>query len=474
MIDEDPQFIGSLRRGLPPTVTGYVPWYKLSEVKDLSQFPSLRSTTEFDLTRPPSYETLFPGGPPSGQPATPSYSPPSYGSLYPDSTPSSTPSSVPSTPSSVPSTPSSLASSETLNFLNELIPTIFGRDVGGIIKQEMQDIVAKKQQDDETREEFSLEFEQLVKIRYLLEKMIGNSRIYDAVIKNQQTLADAYLDLFSFIPTTDKILSVITANNGLPHEQVLHVFEKFGDTQPSASLIVKDGQWQLFGKPVSFPDPLHIVVDNKSHLLTSGFLKLLLTSNPYIIKNYVDEFDKKKYIDMAFKHLDEEVDADSMAKLQAINSEAGKIGSGYKSKSTAMKKRQQIHTLEKKMRKRRATKNKKDKEALAEREVALAPLISEIRSLEKQVKKTKRVMKGKPTKKPTDGSGLFSNSDPFGTNARKSTRKQAEKQVKSGATFGSGLPSLDKRLTLLKGSQLAGNTGKKIQAEISKIEKKLK
>jgi hypothetical protein len=309
---------------------------------------------------------------------------------------------------------------------------------------------------------------------------------------------------------------MLLGNNGLPLDQKIQDAFIKRNNGPSASLVLNNNKvydkplWEIFGKPVSFPNSLHINVGRESYLLTPEFMRILITSNPYILNNMVENIDKLKYLKMVSEQLDTDpgVEADQKIRLvqttttigpegPVLRSEGptegpteGPEGTGYKSQ---MKLRKQLQALHKRASKRRSIKKMNDELQRKKAEQDFAPLIDEIRKIERHIHDSSRIVKGKPIKvrdgtakrskktgriKSTLGKGGFSNSDAFSAGSRrKSVRNQAIKQVKEGTTFGHGLPllrGLESKLMLLKGSQMAGNTGKKIKAEISKIEKKLK
>lgn len=281
-----------------------------------------------------------------------------------------------------------------------------------------------------------------------------------------------------------------------------------GYTDPFSIGFNENGQMMFLNEPVEINGRTgHLVHNGKRYKLNLNLLKLLFSYNPFVINEMTDLDTRSRYLGIVkamsnisqnIKRLVQENSIQGTKLGEILNTfreqstaPESTEGQGYKSQ---MKLKKQIQTLHRRSAKRRAVKSAlrsaSDKARSEQGARDFAPLIDEIRKIERQIHDTSRTLKGKPAKvrdgtanvskktgriKRHIGKGGFGNSDAFFTGSkRKSVRVQAAKQVKDRSTFGSGLPSLENKLMLLKGSQMAGNTGKKIKAEISKIEKKLK
>jgi hypothetical protein len=285
--------------------------------------------------------------------------------------------------------------------------------------------------------------------------------------------------------------------------------EILGYSEPSSLGFNQNGQLMFLNEQVGLNGINgHIIHNGNRYKLNLNMLKLFLSYNPFVINEMTDNDTRRQFLGIV-KAMEEQ--SPTIKRLLEDESKEGTRlgeilkafryaplaslkGTGYKSQ---MKLKKQIQTLNKRTAKRTAKRVATEKARTEQSVRDFAPLIDEIRQIERQIHDTRRVLKGK-SKKVRDGTanvskktgrikrhvqsslgkGGFSNSDAFFTGSkRKSVRDQAQKQVKDKTTFGSGLPSLDtlsNKLMLLKGSQMAGNTGKKIKNEISKIEQKLK
>jgi hypothetical protein len=281
--------------------------------------------------------------------------------------------------------------------------------------------------------------------------------------------------------------------------------EILGYSEPSSLGFNQNGQLMFLNEQVGLNGINgHIIHNGNRYKLNLNMLKLFLSYNPFVINEMTDNDTRRQFLGIV-KAMEEQ--SPTIERLLEDESKEGtKLGeilkafrdaplaslkgTGYKSQ---MKLKKQIQTLNKRTAKRTAKRVATEKARTEQSVRDFAPLIDEIRQIERQIHDTSRVLKGKPKKvrdgtanvskktgriKRHTGKGGFSNSDAFFTGSkRKSVRDQAQKQVKDKTTFGSGLPSLEtlsSKLMLLKGSQMAGNTGKKIKNEISKIEQKLK
>lgn len=395
-------------------------------------------------------------------------------------------------------------------------------DVAGLMRDEsVRDIIIGLIGDRLNEAALNLtDLKEIEKVRLLdymmLDLVGGNKRRFNVINRFQKSALDKVVDVISMLKTTDAQLNFLIAEEGYPNDYIRIPFQVRGaklraSGKVGVSLsITPEGRWELFGKPVSFPDPLHIKVGNNEYLIINGLMRLILSNNPEIYTNYVDDIDRNMYMRIAadaiaahdvFKILSK---AENQ-KLERIRSVLGSIkdaeiaretktptGEGYE---RTKKLRKQIYELEKRMEKRGLKKEQAAKAKAKKREEELSPLVDEINKIAAEAKEikgnTKKIkkslkIKGKKGTKKVKGKGEFSNSMTFQANTRKRDRAQATKQVNEGITFGHGMPQMSKplkevhpsklknKLVLLKGSQQAGNNGKKVQAEIKKIEGELK
>lgn len=506
----------------PPTQYGGIPPY--SPPPPYSLPPSYRDVVSPPppYSLPPSYSDITP--PPSYSDITP---PPSYSSLYPPrvpppyTEPRADPRVPPPYPADAPAfeLPRSWGSIEevvrkqrkpdakivalagALNFLGNVPRDVVDRIIEEIgidrSRDEIMTLIEQRFAEVQTEGYDFGDFTEDEKVKilngWILGLLGGNKRRFNVVDKFEMTSKDKMIDFLSLLKTTDQQLEELLKSEGRPERDIAVSFKLRGAKARVSGLadaglsINANEEWELFGEPVLFPDPLHIKVGNNSYLLTGGLLRLILSNNPEIYTNYVDDIDRTMYMRIAADNLQKKLNRVGEEKLARISSVLGSTnveeiaretktptGEGYE---RTKKMRREILRLEKKMAKRQTKKTKATKAKAQKREEELAPLVKEIKKIEKKTSKIQKSLKGK---------GEFSNSMTFQANTRKRDRAQATKQVNEGITFGQGMPQMSKplkevhpsklknKLVLLKGSQGAGNNGKKVQAEIKKIEGELK
>lgn len=368
------------------------------------------------------------------------------------------------------------------------------------VRDEIMELIGKRLNESALNLTDMKEIDRVRLLDMMMRDLVGNNeRRFNVINKFQKLAQDKVINVISMMKSIDAQLSFLVADNGYPNDYVRIPFQVRGaklraSGKAGASLsITPEGEWELFGKRTSFPDPLHIKVGNNEYVLTNGLMRLILSNNPEIYTNYVDNTDRNLYLRIAADNLDIELNKIENNKIDRISTLMGSValeeiarenktptGEGYE---RSKKLRSEIYQLERKMAKRGEKKKRVAKAKAKKREEELAPLVDVLKDIAGEAKEIKHHAKKikkqtKPKTSSKKGKGEFSNSMAFQANTRKRDRAQATKQVKEGITFGHGMPTMSKglknRMVLIKGTMDAGNNGKKVQAELKKLEKKLK